>query len=87
MCNREYLFTDSTINFNESNNILNFLKECESTESNIVYIEILERFFDTLVYYTFNTPFMHNIDKEPTTLKINENYIECHLNEIFDYMY
>tara|TARA_B110001469_G_C9640937_1_gene322392 strand:- start:1879 stop:2997 length:1119 start_codon:yes stop_codon:yes gene_type:complete len=86
MFNREYQFTDSTIKFNESNNILNFLKDCEYSESNIIYSEILERFFDTLVYYTFKTPFIHNTSKDSVNLKINENYIECHLNEIFDYM-
>ena len=84
--NREYQFTDSTINFNESNNILNIIIECEYTESNIVYSEIIERFFDTLVCYTFNTPFMHNIDKDSKILKINESYIETQLNEIFDYL-
>ena len=32
-----------------------------------------------------NVPLQY-IDKDPTTLKINENYIERQLNEIFDYM-
>ena len=86
MFNREYQFTDSTINFNESNNVLNYLKNSEYPESNIVYSEILERFFDTLVYYTFNSPFMHNTSTNSTNLKINESYIETQLNEIFDYI-
>ena len=86
MFNREYQYTDSTIKFNESNNILNYIKKYEPTESNIVYREILERFFDTLVYYTFNTPFIHNTSKDVSNHKINESYIEPHLNDIFDYM-
>lgn len=83
--NREYLFSDSKISKLKKNKLFIYIFNVVNTK-NAIYKDILERFFDSLVYYDFSDSFSHNYQTNSECTKIKEEYIENHLNEIFNYI-
>ena len=81
--NREYLYNNSK--FNTNNEVLLYLKSSVNYKYNIIYKDILERFFEQLVTFTFSEDFKHNID-ESSNIKLSEESIINQLNEIFEYI-
>lgn len=81
--NREYLYNNSK--FNTNNEVLLYLKSSVNYKYNIIYKDILDRFFEQLVTFTFSEDFKHNID-DSSNIKISEESIIKQLNEIFEYI-
>lgn len=81
--NREYLYSDSK--FNTDNELLHYLKSSVNYKYNIIYKDILDRFFERLVSFSFSDDFKHNIINN-SNIKNSEEIIINQLNEIFEYL-